>query len=85
MNYDQMSQAGPSSRPMFEGPTPSMSPSRIAQIGQDLAWKTILNSMVDVESVGEVSVAKLLHEVWKRGGGDLVSATEYTGKKGPPV
>lgn len=73
MNYEQMSQVGSSSRPILNGPTPSMSPSRIAQIGQDLAWKTILNSMVDVESVGEVSVAKLLHEVWKRGGGDLVS------------
>lgn len=66
--------AGPSSRPFLGNLPPSLSPSRIAQIGQDIAWKTILASMVEVEGVGEVGVAKLLHEVWKRGGGDLVSA-----------
>lgn len=51
----------------------TLSPSRIAQNATDLAWKTILASVVDVEGVGEVGVARVLHEIWKRGGGDVVS------------
>ncbi|RSH87262.1 hypothetical protein EHS25_003171 [Saitozyma podzolica] len=49
------------------------SPSKIAQFGSDLAWRTILGSVVEVEGVGEVGVARVLQEVWKRGGGDVVS------------
>jgi len=51
----------------------SFSPSRIAQTASDLAWKTILGSTVHVESLGNVDVARLLREIWKRGGGDIVS------------
>lgn len=49
-----------------------MNPSRIAQFGSDLAWKTILASVVEVEGVGEVGVCRVLQEVWKRGGGETV-------------
>jgi hypothetical protein len=49
-----------------------MSPGRIAQFGSDLAWKTILGSVVEVEGVGEVGVCRVLLEVWKRGGGETV-------------
>jgi len=61
----------PSSRayPSFQ----AFSPDLIAHFGSDLAWKTILSSVVEVEGVGETSVARLLQEVWKRGGGDAVS------------
>ncbi|ORY32827.1 hypothetical protein BCR39DRAFT_557390 [Naematelia encephala] len=49
-------------------------PNRIAQFTSDLAWRTILGSVIEVEGVGEVGVGRVLHEVWKRGGGDVVSA-----------
>ena len=49
------------------------SPGSIARLGSDLAWKTILGSVVEVEGVGEVDVTKVLIEVWRRGGGDVVS------------
>lgn len=57
--------AGPSSN--------AMSGNKIAQMGEEIAWKTILGSVVEVEAVGGVTVARLLQEVWKRGGGDAVS------------
>lgn len=50
----------------------SFSPGRVAQYGSDLAWKTILSSVVEVEGVGETSVVRVLQEIWKRGGGDSV-------------
>jgi hypothetical protein len=59
--------AGPSSA--------AMSGNKIAQMGEEIAWKTILGSVVEVEAVGGVTVARLLQEVWKRGGGDAVSPT----------
>jgi hypothetical protein len=46
--------------------------SKFMKMGSDLAWKTILASQVEVEGVGQVSVSKVLQEVWKRGGGDMV-------------
>lgn len=57
--------AGPSSA--------AMSGNKIVQMGEEIAWKTILGSVVEVEAVGGVTVARLLQEVWKRGGGDAVS------------
>jgi len=50
-----------------------MDPSRIAQAATDLACKTILGSVIEIESVGEVGVCRVLQEVWKRGGGEIVS------------
>ena len=47
---------------------------RLAQLGSDVPWKTILSSVVEVENVGEISVARVLQEVWKRGGGEVVSS-----------
>jgi hypothetical protein len=49
------------------------SPRKIAPLGSDLAWRTILGSVVDVEGVGDIGVARVLQEVWKRGAGDVVS------------
>ena len=46
---------------------------RLAQAATDLAWKTILGSVIEIESVGEVGVSRVLQEVWKRGGGETVS------------
>ncbi|RSH94140.1 hypothetical protein EHS25_003943 [Saitozyma podzolica] len=46
------------------------SPRKVAQFGSDLAWRTILSSVVEVDGVGELGVARVLQEVWKRGGGD---------------
>ncbi len=60
----------------------SYSPGRIAQYGSDLAWKTILSSVVEVESVGATGVARVLQEVWKRGGGDAVSQAWYIAEVG---
>jgi hypothetical protein len=54
---------------------PLASPSKIAQFGSDLAWRTILSSIVEVDGVGEIGVARVLQEVWKRGGGEVVSRT----------
>jgi hypothetical protein len=53
-------------------PPPAIGPGKIAQFGSDLAWKTILGSVVDVEGIGEVGVVRVLQEIWKRGGGDAV-------------
>ena len=53
-------------------PTVVTSPGRLAQSATDIAWKTILSSVVDVEGVGEVGVCRVLQEIWKRGGGDMV-------------
>ncbi|EIW70424.1 hypothetical protein TREMEDRAFT_73458, partial [Tremella mesenterica DSM 1558] len=50
-----------------------LTPGRIAQFGSDLVWKTILSSVVEVQDIGPVAVSRLLHEVWKRGGGDAVT------------
>ena len=49
-------------------------PETMARFGSDLAWKTILGSVVDVDGVGEIDVTKVMLEVWRRGGGDIVSA-----------
>ncbi|WOO81173.1 uncharacterized protein LOC62_03G004703 [Vanrija pseudolonga] len=38
------------------------------------AFKALLTKTVDVEGVGSVGVARILLEVWKRGGGDIVTA-----------
>ncbi|KAL1411424.1 hypothetical protein Q8F55_002380 [Vanrija albida] len=38
------------------------------------AFKALLTKTVDVEGVGSVGVARILLEVWKRGGGDVVTA-----------
>ena len=51
-----------------------MNAGRIAQVATDLAWKTILGSVIEIESVGEVGVCRVLQEVWKRGGGETVSS-----------
>jgi hypothetical protein len=55
-----------------------MNPGRIAQVATDLAWKTILGSVIEIESVGEVGVCRVLQEVWKRGGGETVSCGQYS-------
>lgn len=52
---------------------PVLTPGKIASLGSDLAWRTILGSVVEVEGVGPVGVANVLQEIWKRGGGDAVS------------
>lgn len=49
------------------------SPRKVAHSGSDLTWRTILSSVVEVDGVGELGVARVLQEVWKRGGGDAVS------------
>ncbi|KAK4690020.1 hypothetical protein P7C73_g81, partial [Tremellales sp. Uapishka_1] len=58
----------------MRSPRRFLSPGRIARSATDLAWKTILGSQVEVEGVGQVSVTKVLGEVWKRGGGDVVTS-----------
>lgn len=63
--FKMNSDAGPSAR--------ALSGNKIAQMGEEMAWKTILGTVVEVEAVGGVPVAKLLQEIWKRGGGDAVS------------
>ena len=45
---------------------------RFVQSAADMAWKTILGSVVEVEGVGEIGVCRVLQEIWKRGGGDMV-------------
>lgn len=42
--------------------------------GNDQTWRTILNQTLDVEGVGNVAVARILTEVWKRGGPAAVSS-----------
>lgn len=66
--------ASSNSRGMSGAGPVSLEAGKLAQYG-DLAWKTILASQVEVESVGQVGVAKVLQEVWRRGGGDQVSCT----------
>jgi hypothetical protein len=61
------------SKPVMAFSAPTMSPRRLSQFTSDLAWKTILSSIVEVEGVGPVGVSRVLQEVWKRGGGDVVS------------
>ena len=66
--------------PSFSGMDTShvqLTPEKIAQLGSDLVWKTMLGSVVDVEGMGEVQAAKLLLEVWKRGGSEAVSFTNF--------
>ena len=63
--FKMNSDAAPSTR--------ALSGNKIAQMGEEMAWKTILGTVVEVEAVGGVPVAKLLQEIWKRGGGDAVS------------
>ncbi|WVQ99608.1 hypothetical protein IAU59_006744 [Kwoniella sp. CBS 9459] len=70
----------------FEAPTPtgsttrtnsqpaSQGPSQVIQFGADLAWRTALASVVEVDGVGQVTVASVLQEVWRRGGGELVTS-----------
>lgn len=41
--------------------------------GNDQTWRSILNQTLDVEGVGSVAVARILTEVWKRGGPAAVS------------
>ncbi|WWD17216.1 hypothetical protein CI109_101654 [Kwoniella shandongensis] len=53
---------------------PSFTPARIVQLGADLAWKTALASVVEVEGVGQVALSRILQEIWKRGGGDVITA-----------
>ncbi|WWC62057.1 uncharacterized protein I303_104646 [Kwoniella dejecticola CBS 10117] len=55
-------------------PPANMIPSRVIQLGTDLAWRTALASVVEVDGVGQVTVAKVLQEVWRRGGGVLVTS-----------
>ncbi|KAK8864486.1 hypothetical protein IAR55_001736 [Kwoniella newhampshirensis] len=53
---------------------PSFTPARIVQLGADLAWKTALASVVEVDGVGQVALSRILQEIWKRGGGDVITA-----------
>ncbi|WWC70078.1 uncharacterized protein I206_104024 [Kwoniella pini CBS 10737] len=55
-------------------PPVNMTSPRVIQLGTDLAWRTALASVVDVEGVGQVTVARVLQEVWRRGGGELVTS-----------
>ncbi|WVW83995.1 hypothetical protein I302_106020 [Kwoniella bestiolae CBS 10118] len=55
-------------------PQPAVSPARVIQLGTDLAWRTALASVVEVEGVGQVTVARILQEVWRRGGGEIVTS-----------
>ncbi|WVQ72482.1 hypothetical protein IAR50_002037 [Cryptococcus sp. DSM 104548] len=62
-----------------EGPAilqaPPLTPGKrnILQAG-NTEWKTALASHVEVDGVGALPVIKVLQEVWKRGGGDSVTA-----------
>ncbi|WWC89234.1 uncharacterized protein L201_004152 [Kwoniella dendrophila CBS 6074] len=49
-------------------------PTRVVQLGADLAWRTALASVVEVDGVGQITVARILQEVWRRGGGELVTS-----------
>ncbi|WVF71262.1 hypothetical protein IAT40_006065 [Kwoniella sp. CBS 6097] len=53
---------------------PQQGPARVIQFGADLAWRTALASVVEVDGVGQVTVASVLQEVWRRGGGELVTS-----------
>ncbi|WVR07110.1 hypothetical protein IAU60_004150 [Kwoniella sp. DSM 27419] len=59
--------------PLQAAPSPS-TPQRMIQFGTDLAWRTALASVVDVDGVGQITVARVLQEVWRRGGGELVTS-----------
>ncbi|WRT66461.1 uncharacterized protein IL334_003420 [Kwoniella shivajii] len=55
-------------------PPAAVTPARALQLGPDLAWRTALASVVAVDGVGEVTVARVLQEIWRRGGGELVTS-----------
>lgn len=57
----------------------SLERGRAAPMGSDLAWRTILASQVDVDGVGHIGVARVLQEVWRKGGGDSVSLVSLSG------
>ncbi|OCF38713.1 hypothetical protein I317_07498 [Kwoniella heveanensis CBS 569] len=65
---------GSSSSPATILQPPSQLPPRVVQFGADLAWRTALASVVEVEGVGQVTVASVLQEIWRRGGGELVTS-----------
>lgn len=50
--------------------TPSME--RTAS-GSEHGWRVLLNRNLDVEGMGSIGVARLMSEVWKRGGPEAVS------------
>ncbi|RSH83645.1 hypothetical protein EHS25_005549 [Saitozyma podzolica] len=60
------------------------SPRKVAQFGSDLAWRTILSSVVEVDGVGELGVARVLQEVWKRGGDGSVALAHHHHRSFPP-
>ncbi|WVO16143.1 hypothetical protein L204_103813 [Cryptococcus depauperatus] len=62
------------STPQKLRPPPFTSGKRNIQQTLDQEWKTALTSLVDVDGVGQIPVIKILQEVWKRGGGDSVTA-----------
>ena len=62
-----------SSREEFALPQLPSSPGKKASCSSDSTWRTILSSQVVVEGVGEMSVARVLQELWRHGGGDVVS------------
>lgn len=41
-----------------------------------MAWMTILASEVELEGVGQIGVARLFQEIWRRGGADQVNAQD---------
>lgn len=51
------------------------SPSETALFSSDLAC---LGSVVEVDSLGELRVARVLQDVWNRGRGDVVTVAEVT-------
>ncbi|WVQ80782.1 hypothetical protein IAT38_002887 [Cryptococcus sp. DSM 104549] len=62
-------------RPILQPPPfTSATGTRQPHLGLDLEWRTVLSSVVDVDGVGQVEVIRVLQEVWKRGGGDSVTA-----------
>jgi hypothetical protein len=63
--------SGASGGASVAGPT-SFAQGRAMANGNGLAWKTILASQVDVDGVGQIGVARVLQEVWTRGGGEQV-------------
>lgn len=56
--------------------TPSME--RTAS-GSEHGWRVLLNRNLDVDGIGSIGVARLMSEVWKRGGPEAVS-TELSRK-----
>ena len=62
-----------SSRDDFVVPQFPLTPGKKVSCSSDSTWKTVLSSLVMVEGVGEMSVARVLQELWRHGGGDIVS------------